>query len=73
MDFEDRDIDETLRRYPRLYRAMQGVVNRLPETVRWAPHNVLGHPVMEFSLQLGWNAVAILAHEGTVPGNRRLP
>ncbi len=72
MDFEDRDIDEVLRCYPCLYRAMQRVVNRLPEQVRWAPHNVIGHPVMELALQRGWIDVAILAHEGTVPGNREL-
>ena len=49
-----------LNRLPRL-------LARLPQRFQWAAHNIIGHPLMELSKQLGWHQLSVRIHDGTDP------
>lgn len=63
---EDLDIDHPAITYGVKLRA---ICSRLPERLRWAPHNLIAHPAMELIYLItgnrGWGD---WLHDATIPG-----
>ena len=41
--------------------------NHLPPRLRWAPHNLIAHPLSELLFQLGFEDAGNRLHDWTVP------
>ncbi len=46
---------------------MGRLLRLLPERIRWAPHNVLAHPISEVAWWLGARRFSTWIHDVTVP------
>jgi hypothetical protein len=53
-------------------RAVRGACNALPERCKWAPHNLIAHPVSEvIYLLTGREAFGNWLHDATVPAHKK--
>jgi hypothetical protein len=43
------------------------LVNKLPEKLKFAPHNIIAHPISEILHLLGLEALSIYLHDETIP------
>ena len=43
------------------------IIAALPLRIRWAPHNLIAHPLSEVLYQLGFEAASNALHDLTVP------
>ena len=46
---------------------IQRALARLPDRLRWAPHNLLAHPLSELLYQAGLHRAGDWVHDATVP------
>jgi len=45
----------------------QLAIESLPHRFKWAPHNVIAHPLSEILFQLGCREASVWVHDITVP------
>lgn len=46
---------------------IQNTINNLPDDLKWAPHNLLAHPLMEILFQIGLEDASEYVHQITTP------
>ena len=51
---------------------MKKFINKLPERFKWAIHNVIAHPLMEITYQLGFVNLSEKIHDSTLPTEDQL-
>ena len=49
------------------HRALKRLLAKLPPRFRWAPHNMIAHPLSEVLFQLGLEDLSNDVHDATVP------
>ncbi len=48
-----------------------GLIDLLPKKLRWAPHNLIAHPLSEILFQFGFEALGNRIHDATVPTHEK--
>ena len=51
---------------------MKKFINKLPERFKWTIHNVIAHPLMEITYQLGFVTFSEKIHDSTIPTEDQL-
>lgn len=46
---------------------IQNTINHLPDDLKWLPHNMIAHPLMEILYQLGFQHLSEHIHSITTP------
>lgn len=54
---------------PRPVSRLGALLGRLPERLRWIPHNVVAHPLSEVLYQLGLRGWSDTVHDATIPAH----
>lgn len=47
--------------------SITNTINHLPDDLKWAPHNLIAHPLMEILFQIGLEHTGEYLHEITLP------
>lgn len=51
---------------------MKKFINKLPKRFKWTIHNVVAHPLMEITYQLGFIELSEQIHDSTIPTKDQL-
>ncbi len=46
---------------------MKYIINKLPKRFQWSIHNLVAHPLMEITFQLGLHELSEKIHDSTAP------
>tara|TARA_S200000501_G_scaffold101612_1_gene95101 strand:- start:362 stop:568 length:207 start_codon:yes stop_codon:yes gene_type:complete len=46
---------------------IENSIANLPDDLKWAPHNLIAHPLMEILFQVGLERASEYVHEITIP------
>lgn len=49
--------------------SIKNTISNLPPDLKWLPHNMIAHPLMEIFYQLGLEEKSSYIHDITIPNN----